>query len=63
MMSRCRQRVGDLDSDQQSTLELERMAVHQLPHVATLDVLHRDEVVSFSLVEIKDGADVGMIER
>src|SRR6185295_10631072 len=60
-MRRC-QRVGDLNGDQQRALQLQWMSVHQLPYVASFNILHRDEVVSFSLIEIEDGADVGMIE-
>ena len=57
------QRVGDLNGNQQRALQVERVAIHELTHVATLDVLHGDEVVAFSFVEIEDGADVWMIER
>ena len=39
------------------------MPVHQLPHVASFNVLHGDKVVPFGFVEIEDGADVGMVER
>ena len=39
------------------------MSADELSHVATFDVLHGDEVVSFSFVEIEDGGDVWMIER
>src|SRR5258706_2522979 len=60
-MGRC-QRVGDLNGYQQRALQLQRMSVHQLAHVASFNILHGDEVVSFSLIKIEDGADVGMIE-
>jgi len=33
-----------------------------LSHIATFDVLHGDEVVTFGFVEIEDGADVGVVE-
>ena len=55
--------VGNLDGDQQRALQLEWMPVYKLPHVLSFDVLHGDEVMSFSFVEIEDGADVWMIER
>src|SRR6185503_10232100 len=60
-MRRC-QRVGDLNRYQQRALQLQRMPVHQLAHVASFNILHGDEVVSFSFIKIEDGADVGMIE-
>lgn len=55
--------VGNLNGDQERALQLERVPANQLPYVATFDVLHGDEVVSFGFVEIEDSADVWMIER
>ena len=60
---RCGQGVGNLKANQQSAFQIERMPVHELAHVAALDVLHGDEVMPFSFIEIEDGADVWMIER
>src|SRR6267143_3068611 len=60
---RSRERVSDLNSNQKRGPQLQRMSIHQLPHVATLDVLHGDEVVALGFIEIEDGGDVWMIER
>src|SRR5688500_2813805 len=55
--------VSDLESDQDGALQLQWMTVDELAHIAALNVLHRDEVVSFNLIEIKNSADVWVIER
>ena len=57
------QRVGHLNRDRERALELQRLAVYQLAHVAAGNVLHRDEVDAVDDVEIEDGADVGVIQR
>src|SRR6185436_1854575 len=57
------QGVCNLDGDQKRALQLERMAVDELPDVSTFDVLHGDEVEAFRFVKVEDGADVGMVER
>src|SRR6266496_5809289 len=57
-----RKRVRNLNCDAQSTFQLQGTAIDELSHVSTFDVLHGDEVKTPGLLEIKDGADVRMIE-
>ena len=57
------QRVRHLNPNPQSAFQFQRPPVDQLAHIAAFDVLHRDEVQTFGFVEIKDRADVRMIER
>jgi hypothetical protein len=38
------------------------MSIYKLTHVTPFDVLHGDEVMTLSFVEIKDGTDVGVIQ-
>src|SRR6185436_16047127 len=57
------QRVGNLDANQECALQLQWVSADQLPDVATLDVLHCNEVVSFGFVKVEDGGDIWMIER
>src|SRR5918993_5580893 len=57
------QRVRNLNRDRQSALELQRLSINQLPHIATGNVLHRNKVDTVDFVEIEDGADVWMVQR
>ena len=43
--------------------QFERAARDQLPHVASFDILHGDEMHAVHFVQIEDGADVRMIQR
>src|SRR6266404_9337089 len=57
------ERLSHLNRDPQSTLQFQWPPVHQLAHVPSFDVLHRDKVQAVGLVHIEDGADVRMIQR
>ena len=57
------ERIGHLNGDQQCAFEFERSAVDKLSDVLAVDVLHRDEVHAVHDVQIKDRADVRMIQR
>src|SRR5262245_36921945 len=59
---RSSQGVGNLDGDREGAAKVERASVYQIAHVLAFDVLHRDEVDAFNVVEIEDGADVWMVE-
>src|SRR5215217_2101857 len=60
---RCRERVSHLKLDGERATEIERLSANQLAHVASLDVLHRDEMDIANLVQSEDGADIRMIQR
>ena len=60
---RCGQRIRDLNCDPQCALQLERPTIDQLAHITTFDVLHGDIVHAISFIQIKNRADVGMIQR
>src|SRR5262245_57021356 len=55
--------VSNLDRDQERTLQFEWASGDQLSNVSAIDVLHGDEVHAIDLIQIKDGANVGMIQR
>src|SRR5207245_2513924 len=61
-VGRC-QSVGNLNRNPQRALQLQWTSVDKLAYVSTFNVLHRDEVMTFCFVEIKDRADVRMIQR
>src|SRR6185369_4098513 len=54
--------VGYLDRYGKRALQLQRLAVDQLAHVATRNVLHRNEVDAVDDVEIENCADVGVVQ-
>jgi hypothetical protein len=54
--------VRDLDCQIENLVCLERLSLNTVLEGAALQVLHRDEVPAFILVDIIDGADVGMIQ-
>src|SRR6267142_3419596 len=56
-MCRCK-RVCHLQGDRQSAFKRQRPTMHQLPHIATFDVLHRYKMDTTDLIEIEDGADI-----
>src|SRR5437764_1091262 len=60
---RCRQRVGYLNCDRERAAQIERTTVDQLAHILAFDELHGDEIHATDLVEIKNRADVRVIER
>src|SRR6267143_1462075 len=57
------ERVGNLDSNGERALELQRFSVYQLPHVAAGNVLHRDEVDIVNDVQIENSAYVWVVQR
>jgi hypothetical protein len=57
----CARSISDLDRDRQGTAEIERTSVDQLAR-SSLDILHGDEVTP-SMLQIKNGADVRMVQR
>ena len=57
------QRVGDLDRDRKRAAQIQRPARDKLAHVLPVDELHRNKVDAADIVEIKNRADVWMIER
>ena len=60
---RSSQRVGDLDSNRKRAAQIQGPARDKLTHVLPVDELHRNEVNPLNIVEIKNRADVRMIER
>ena len=59
---RCHERICDLNRDREGALKLQRPPAHQFTNVAALDVLHRDEVNAVDFVQIKNRADVRMVQ-
>src|ERR1044072_8298416 len=57
------QRVRDLNCDAQCALQLKRTAIDQLTNVAAFDVLHHDVMRAVLFTQIKNCADVRMVER
>jgi len=53
--------IGNLKPYLQSTLKLQWVTANQLPHVATLNVLHRYKVNAIYFVQIEDSADIWMV--
>ena len=60
---RRRQSVGSLNCDRERAAQIERPPADQVADVLSLDKLHCNEVNSVDIVQIKNGADVGVIER
>ncbi len=60
---RCRECVGDLQTDQQRRFQFEWTACDELPHILAFNELHRDEMEPVNFVQIVDSADVWMVQR
>src|SRR5207302_4534991 len=58
-----RERVRNLDANRKGAAQIEGAAVDQLAHILAFDELHRDEMDAADFVQIKNCADVRMIER
>src|SRR5262249_4434180 len=56
-------RIGYLNRNRERLTQIEWTSGHQLTHVATCYVLHRDEMNTVNFVETEDSADVRVIER
>src|SRR5271167_3343400 len=56
------QRIGNIDSYRQQTLDIERATVNEMLEGGSLEILHRDEGFAFMLADLVNGADVGMIQ-
>ena len=57
------QRIGHVDRDLQHLLNRHRFAVDQLPQGDAVQKFHDDECLAVLVVDLVNGADVGMIER
>src|SRR6185369_2748958 len=56
------QSISYLHANQERGFQFQRTTTHQLSNILSFDVLHRNEVNAIKLVEIKNRADVGMVE-
>jgi hypothetical protein len=56
------QRVGKLRSDLQQRLDRERLALDAMFQRPAFQKLHRDEGLTFVLIDFMDGADIRVIE-
>ena len=54
--------VCHLQRDRQSTFQGQWSTVHQLSHIASFDVLHGNKMDATDVIEIEDGADVGVVQ-
>ena len=54
--------VGDLDRQIEDLVRGERLPLNPVLEGLALKILHRDEVTALVLVDVVDGADVGMIQ-
>src|SRR5262249_45337796 len=59
---RRRKRVGDLNRNRKRAFQLQGAPVDDLADVASLDVLHGDEMNACGLVQIKDSAYVRVVQ-
>jgi hypothetical protein len=55
--------VGNLQPDEYGSFQIEWATGDELSHILSLDVLHGNEVHTVHFIEIKDCADVRVIER
>ena len=70
LMSRCMiafrmrriQGVGDVESDLQQAMQFHRLAADQMPEGDAIQKLHDDEGLVVIVVDLVDGADVGMVQ-
>src|SRR5437868_5830554 len=56
------ERVRDLDAEIEHRFDLQRFAVDGVPECLPLQQFHSDEGSPISLVDVVDGADVGMVQ-
>jgi len=59
----CIERVGNLGAQIEQHFNLECFALDRLPERLPFEHLHDDEGVSIGLVNLVNGADVGMVQR
>ena len=57
------QRVGNLDAEFENLLDFHGPAFDAMLQRRTLQILHDDKWAAFVLIDIVDGADVGVIQR
>ena len=54
--------VGDLDCQIEDFIRAERLSLNPVLERVAFEELHRNEVPAFMLVDVVDGADVGVIQ-
>jgi hypothetical protein len=59
---RCIQAVGDPDRQVKNLIHVERLLLNAMLERLACEEFHRDKVLAFMLVDVMDGADVGMID-